>query len=69
MERFGKLKDMDRSFDIQYWQSQDASARLATVWELVVAAYAIKGQDVRSLRIDRHIESFQPLQAEKKSEE
>jgi uncharacterized protein (DUF433 family) len=62
MERWGKLEDMDRSFDIQYWQSQDASARLAAVWELAVTAYAIKGQDINALRLARHIESFQPLQ-------
>lgn len=62
MERWGKLGDMDRSFDIQYWQAQEASARLAAVWELAVTAYAIKGQDVNALRLARHIESFQPLQ-------
>jgi uncharacterized protein (DUF433 family) len=62
MERWGKLEDLDRSFDIQYWQSQQASARLAAVWELAVTAYAIKGQDVNALRLARHIESFQPLQ-------
>lgn len=62
MERWGKLEEMDRSFDIQYWQSQETSARLAAVWELAVTAYAIKGQDVNALRLARHIESFQPLQ-------
>ncbi len=62
MERWGKIEDMDRSFDIQYWQSQEASARLAAVWELAVTAYAIKGQDINALRLARHIENFQPLQ-------
>lgn len=62
IERWGKLKDLDRSFDVQYWQSQEASARLAAVWELAVTAYALKGEDVNALRLARHIESFQPLQ-------
>jgi uncharacterized protein (DUF433 family) len=62
MERWGKLEDMDRSFDIRFWQSQDASARLAAVWELVVTAYALKGQDANAFRLARHIESFQPVQ-------
>jgi uncharacterized protein (DUF433 family) len=62
MERWGKLEEMGRSFDVQYWQSQEASARLAAVWELAVTAYALKGQDVNALRLARHIESFQPLQ-------
>lgn len=62
MERWGKSEEMDRSFDIQYWQSQEPSARLAAVWELVVTAYALKGQDANALRLARHIESFQPIQ-------
>ena len=61
-ERWGKLEEMDRSFDIQFWQAQEPAARLAAVWELAVTAYAIKGQDVHALRLARHIESFQPLQ-------
>lgn len=62
MERWGKLEEMDRSFDIQYWQSQEPAVRLATVWELVVTAYALKGQDANAFRLARHIESFQPVQ-------
>ena len=62
MERWGKSAEMDRSFDIRFWQSQDATARLAAVWELVVTAYALKGQDVKACRLARHIESFQPVQ-------
>lgn len=61
MERWGKLAEMDRSFDLRFWQSQDATARLAAVWELVVTAYALKGQDANAFRLARHIESFQPI--------
>ena len=62
MERWGKMEEMDRSFDIQYWKDQEPSARLAAVWELVVTAYALKGQDANAFRLARHIESFQPVQ-------
>jgi len=63
MERWGKLGEkMDRSFDLEYWQSQEPSARMAAVWDLVVTAYEIKGQDANALRLDRHIESFQLVQ-------
>ncbi len=62
MERWGKLEELDRSFDRQYWQAQTASARLAAVWELVVTAYALKGQDANAFRLARHLESFQPVQ-------
>ncbi len=64
MERWGKPGEkMDRSFDIEYWQSQEPSARMAAAWDLVVTAYEIKGQDANALRLDRHIESFQPVQS------
>jgi len=62
MERWGKPGEkMDRSFDIEFWQSQTPSARMAAAWDLVVTAYEIKGQDANALRLDRNIESFQPL--------
>lgn len=62
MEHWGKMEEMDRSFDIQYWQAQEPSARLDAVWELVVTAYALKGQDANAFRLARHIESLQPVQ-------
>ena len=61
MERWGKLSEMDRSFDLHFWQVQEPIARLAAVWELAVTAYAFKGQDINALRLARHLESFQPL--------
>jgi uncharacterized protein (DUF433 family) len=64
MERWGKIgEEMDRSFDTEFWQSQEPSARMAAAWDLVVTAYEIKGQDANALRLDRNIESFQLLQS------
>ncbi len=39
MERKGKLEDLDRSFDLTFWQAQDDTARCAAAWELVVLAH------------------------------
>ena len=61
-ERRGKIEDLDRSFDIQFWQAQTPAARADAVWELVVHAAKIKGIDVRQLRLQRSIESFQRQQ-------
>jgi hypothetical protein len=61
MERKGKLEDLDRSFDLQFWQAQTDTARFAAAWELVITAYQIKGKDVRQLRLQRSVESFQRL--------
>jgi len=62
MERRGKLKDLDRSFDITFWQSQTAEARFKAAWELIVYASQVKGHDVRQLRVHRSVENFQRQQ-------
>ena len=59
MERTGKLEDMDRSFDIQFWQAQSPTVRFQAAWELIVHAARVKGLDVRQLRLQRSIENFQ----------
>jgi len=59
VERRGKLTELDRSFDLIFWQSQTPQARFAATWELIVHASKVKGQDVRQLRLQRSVESFQ----------
>lgn len=59
MERFGRIEDLDRSFDLEFWQAQDASTRFAAACELAVTAHLLKGRDANLLRLQRHIESFQ----------
>jgi hypothetical protein len=36
IERREKLKDLDRSFDLAFWQSQTPQARFEAAWELIV---------------------------------
>ncbi len=62
MERKGKLQDLDRSFDLQFWQAQTAQARFDATWELIVHAAKVKGRDVRQLRLQRSVENFQRQQ-------
>lgn len=59
IERYGKLNEMDREFDLQFWQDQPAQARFNAAWELIIHAYRIKGGDVRQLRLQRSVETFQ----------
>jgi hypothetical protein len=59
MERRGKLQEMDRSFDLKFWQAQPPQARFNAVWEMIVHATKVKGQDVRQLRLQRSITHFQ----------
>ncbi len=57
-ERRGKLQDMDRSFDLRFWQAQPPKARFDAVWEMIVHYAKVKGQDVRQLRLQRPVTHF-----------
>jgi len=59
VERHGKLQDMDRSFDLKFWQAQSPTARFDAAWEMVVHYMKVKGQDVRQLRLQRSVTHFQ----------
>lgn len=59
MEKRGKIQDLDRSFDLEFWQAQTPQARFDALWELIVHAHLARGNDVRQLRLDRTVENFQ----------
>jgi hypothetical protein len=59
MERFGSIREMDRSFDIEYWQRQGDSAIFRAAWELVEFYYRDRGVDPNELRLQRSLETFQ----------
>jgi len=59
IERRGRIEELDRSFDLQFWQSQSPQARFQSAWELVVHACKVKGIDVRQLRLQRSVENYQ----------
>lgn len=59
MERFCRIEECDQSFDRAFWQAQDATARFAAAWELVMNAYRFKGHDVRQLQLQKSVEHFQ----------
>ncbi len=59
MMRRGRIQDLDRSFDLQFWQNQEPKARFTAAWELIVHVWRAKGHDVRQLRLQRSVEAFQ----------
>ena len=59
MERVGKIKDLDRSFDIEFWQAQDTTARFRAAWELAVHYHRRKGMSEDELRLQRTVEHLQ----------
>ena len=62
MMRRGRIQDLDRSFDLQFWQKQESKARFEAAWELIVHAWRAKGNDVCQLRLQRSVEDFQRQQ-------
>jgi hypothetical protein len=59
MMRFGKLSDIDRSFDIEYWQRLGDAAIFRAAWEMVEFYYRQQGRSADELRLQSSIESFQ----------
>jgi len=60
MMRYGRIEEMDRSFDLAFWQAQDATARWKAGWELVEFYLKMKGR-TNELRLQRTVESFRRL--------
>jgi hypothetical protein len=61
MERYGRIRDMDRSFDIEYWQRQGHAAIFRAAWELVELYWRTQSKDPNELRLQRSVESFERL--------
>jgi hypothetical protein len=61
MERYGRLADMDRSFDIAYWQRLGAKAIFEAAWQMVVDAHARQPGGTDELRLRRTVENFQRI--------
>jgi len=58
MMRHGKnIKDMDRSFDLEFWQRQGTAAIFDAAFELIHLYYQENG--IRDTRIQRTVEHFQ----------
>ena len=58
MERYGALRDMDRSFDIEYWQRLGPEAIFEAAWQLAVEAHSQRSGGEDELRLRRTVEPF-----------
>jgi len=59
MERYGRLSEMDRSFDIEYWQRLGTEAIFEAAWQMAVDAHAHGAGGNDELRLRRTTEHFQ----------
>ena len=56
---YGKLEDAERYPDVAYWQSQPDAKKFDAAWQMVLEAYAIKGEDISELRLQRSVGGLQ----------
>jgi len=61
MERKGRIEELDRSFDIAYWQRLGSQAIFSAAWEMVLQAWQWKGRSADELRLQRTIERVERL--------
>jgi hypothetical protein len=61
MERKGRIEDLDRSFDVEYWQKLGPDAIFSAAWEMVVQAWEWKGRSADEPRLQRTVEHVQRL--------
>ena len=59
LERFGRIDEMDRSFDLAYWQRLGDAAIYRAAWELVELHHRDRGGEPHELRLQRTVEAFQ----------
>jgi hypothetical protein len=45
----------NRSFDIEFWQNLSDEQRLASVWDMVVFDWELKGKNPDELRLQRSV--------------
>jgi hypothetical protein len=58
MMRAGKnLAEMDKSFDLEYWQRQGDRAIFRAAWELV--EFYLRDKGINERRLQRTVENFQ----------
>ncbi len=58
MMRFGKnIAEMDKSFDIEYWQRQGDQAIFQAAWEMV--EFYLRDRKINESRLQRTVENFQ----------
>lgn len=61
MVRFGRIEQMDRSFDLEFWQKQSSLARLTAAWELVKWHHKRNNETEDEPRLQRSVASLQRL--------
>ena len=52
---YGRLEDAEKYPDVKYWQSQPHEVVFDAVWQMVVDAHKMKGEDLSESRLQRSV--------------
>jgi hypothetical protein len=58
MELKGRIVEMDRKFDVEFWQRQGSEAIFAAAWQMVIDSFELKGKHAAELEFQRSVEAF-----------
>lgn len=61
MTRRGKISEMTREFDYEFWRAQTVKVKLAAIWEMTVFHHLVKKRDPAELRLDRSVGGFRKI--------
>ena len=56
--RLVPLCQMDRSFDLEFWDKVGVQGRFEATWQMALEAYAIRGENVRESRLQRSVQNI-----------
>ncbi len=58
--KLGRIADLNRDFDVTFWQNQSPAKRMAAVWDLVVFHHKLKKRPPDELRLNRTLSGLYP---------
>ncbi len=64
-ERIGPISEVDRKFDIEFWQAQSSSMRFKVAFDMLRDYYRLKGKKINAhtFRLQRTIENIKQAQS------
>ncbi len=58
MSKLVSLNEMDRSFDLEFWDKVGVNGRFEAMWQMVLEVQAMKGKNVEQFRLQRSVQNI-----------
>lgn len=60
LTKLGRVTDLNRDFDLAFWQNQSPAQRMAAVWDLIVFHHKLHKRPPDELRLNRTLSGLYP---------